>query len=72
MSKRERREKRDKVKAHIEKRQRGSKRPGKWVAWDPEDHTYVFREDIKKKLFWGGILIMWVGFGIYLITRVLS
>lgn len=72
MSKRARREKRDKVRAHLEKEAQGSKRPAGWVFWSYDKGGFVFRPDIKKKLFWTGVLIMWVGLGIFLVTQVLS
>ncbi len=66
MSKRERREKRDKVKAHLEKRLEGTKRP--WAEWDPKVKVWRIRQDVRKRMFWIGMLILWIGAGIFLIA----
>ncbi len=69
MGKRERREKRDKVRAHLERRMEGTKRP--WAEWDSKEKGWRIRKDIRRKLFWVAMLIMWVGAGIVLISYIL-
>ncbi len=69
MTKRDRRERRDRVKAHLERRMEGTKRP--WAEWVSEEGGWRIREDIRRRLFWIAMLIMWVGAGIALISYIL-